>query len=898
MSNYELSTKKALERIFVYQAVEYGFLTQEQLKECIEEQERQSTDENQIDLLTICKQKKYLTASQCNHLMSKRLDASVARALGESLNQKEEKKPSIESQVQEIVQETTQQFKAIAREEREELERRMNEKERVLDRERKQAEFYRRKQEALEKKLESFEEDKQNALQEKQNQIEKLENELNNLQRMLMEQNQNFSQYRNVLQEKDSSLERERQKNQALFKLLEGTNKEIQEATEEKMKWEAEYERISKELDFKLTQESQEKNSLKQNIEAMESKLQEAENKAKETENKYHDAEQKVQEVESKLQEAENKAKETENKVQEAENKVQETENKVQELNIQLKNSEDKLQEFTARHEELSNELEKIRTINQNLEQKVADYTIQHANQQELEKRNLAQTQSFEAFKREKEDFLKQVLQEKQKLERDIVSITSEKQKLEQNIQDINTEKQKLEQNIQNISTEKQKLEQNIQHINTEKQKLEQNIQNINTEKQKLEQNIQHINTEKQELEQNIQHITAEKKQQEQLFEQQKTAQEATFHSEKIALESELSQYKQKNENLEAKLQKFQESLGNWDEVERQKNQYKQILEQEQKKQKLLLKEKAELEERLSEAENKMHHFSQIPVDGSNLEPGTLLPGSNGESYVIQGMIGRGGMGIAYSALRQSDENIVVVKTLLPEHMGDMKVIIRFVQEARTILGFDHENLVHGYDIYQGSTLSFFVMEYLDGPSVEEILEEQPMIEPLRATEIVLGIARALEYLEKHSLVHRDVKPANIIITQNGTPKLVDFGIVKMTDRNCSLTTDGIILGTPYYLSPEQTYQTNVDIRSDIYSLGATFFHMVVGEVPFPGDNPIDVIQKRLTKTPKPEKIKSDLPKPICAVIERMMNRNVKKRYDTVTDLVHELEGIIKILKR
>ena len=870
MSNYELSTKKALERIFVYQAVEYGFLTQEQLKECIEEQERQSTDENQIDLLTICKQKKYLTASQCNHLMSKRLDASVARALGESLNQKEEKKPSVESQIQEIVQEKTQQFRAIAREEREEMERRMNEKERVLDRERKQSEFYRRKQEALEKKLENFEEEKQLALQEKQNHIEKLENELNNLQRILTEQNQNFSQFNTVLQDKESSLERERQKNQALFKLLEGTNQEIQEATEEKMKWEAECERISKELNFKLTQELQEKTSLKQNIEELENKIHEAENKAKEAENKYQAEEQKLHEAENQYHNEENKIHEIESKIQEAENKVQESENKVQELNIKLQDSENKLQEFTSKNAELSKELEKIRTVNQNLEQKVADYTIQHANQEELVKKNLAQTQSFEAFKREKEDFLKQVLQEKQKLERDIVSINSEKQELEQNIQNINSEKQKLEQNIQNINSEKQKLEQNIQNISAEKQELEQNIQNI----------------------------TAEKKQQEQLFEQQKTAQEATFHSEKIALESELSQYKQKNENLEAKLQKFQASLGNWDEVERQKNQYKQILEQEQKKQKLLLKEKEELEERLHIAENQMHRFNQIPVDGSNLEAGTLLPGSNGESYVIQGMIGRGGMGIAYSAIRQSDENIVVVKTLLPEHMGDMKVIIRFVQEARTILGFDHENLVHGYDIYQGSTLSFFVMEYLDGPSVEDILEEQPMIEPLRATEIVLGIARALEYLEKNSLVHRDVKPANIIITKNGTPKLVDFGIVKMTDRNCSLTTDGIILGTPYYLSPEQTYQTNVDIRSDIYSLGATFFHMVVGEVPFPGDNPIDVIQKRLTKTPKPEKIKSDLPKPICAVIERMMNRNVKKRYDTVTDLVHELENIIKVLKR
>lgn len=373
-------------------------------------------------------------------------------------------------------------------------------------------------------------------------------------------------------------------------------------------------------------------------------------------------------------------------------------------------------------------------------------------------------------------------------------------------------------------------------------------------------------------------------------FEQEKNKMEEKFHKEKIALETDLSQFKQKSENLESKLQQYQETLGNWDEQEAV---FKDQVASEQKKYVELEFINNGLQAKIKELEAQVAGLQQAPA-GGELETGRILPGSDGEAYTVQKILGRGGMGITYSAIKSSDDSIVVVKTLLPEVMGDMKVVMRFVQEARTIMDFRHENLVQGYDVQQGKSLSYFVMEYLDGDSVEDILDEQAYIEPVRGTEIIFGIAKALEYMEKHHLVHRDVKPANILVKSDGTPKLVDFGIVKMTDRTCSLTTEGIILGTPYYLSPEQTYQTNVDIRSDIYSLGATFYHMVVGEVPFPGDNPIDVIQKRLVKTPKPGKVKTDLPKPVCTVIEKMMNKNIKKRHAKASDLVVELEGVLK----
>lgn len=142
------------------------------------------------------------------------------------------------------------------------------------------------------------------------------------------------------------------------------------------------------------------------------------------------------------------------------------------------------------------------------------------------------------------------------------------------------------------------------------------------------------------------------------------------------------------------------------------------------------------------------------------------------------------------------------------------------------------------------------------------------------------------------------VCPSNIIIAK-GVAKLIDFGIVKMTDRTCAFTTEGIILGTPYYLSPEQTYETNVDIRTDIYSLGVSFYHMVVGEVLFQGDNPIDVIQKRLEGyPPDPKKAKPDLPNKVCSIIRKMMDKNVRKRYEGPSELKKDLEECCRYLAK
>ena len=728
--SYALSKKKALERIFVFQAVEYGYLTQEQLKDCIDEHDRR---EPPIPLLTICKQRKYLTPSQVNHLMSKRLDASVARAFGEGLTQREEpKKPSIP-----MLSDTSEekaQVSVLAVEEREEYERRLAEKDRLLEREQKQREFLKRKSEELEQKVRNYEQLKQKQLEKKQKEIINLEAELS-CYRGLKEQNdQQLQNFRMMVEEKDILIKREQQKAKGLFNLLEQGGRELRESEEQRLKAEAELEKKDKEIDFlkhKLDKENKERGELKKDLETN--------------------------------------------------------------------------QEQTRR---LVRELEELRTSPQHQEED------EDPVKKELEKRSREQTALIAKLK------------EKDLVEADLAG---------------------------QLATLKNEHEAVLEKLRQQHKKIQERIEG---EKGRMEED---------------------------------------FHEARISLESELSQYRQKSESLEAKLQQYQDNLKGWDDLEKQKEEYKKQIDQEKRRRVESEKEKQLLQERIQQMEEKIARFQQGKIAADEeLESGTILPGSDGEYYMVQKVLGRGGMGIAYSALRGSDESIVVVKTLFPEAMSDMKILMRFVQEARTIMNFHHENLVQGFDLQQGRSLSYFVMEFLDGDSLEDMLEEQGLLDPVESTRIVLGIARALKYLEQHHLVHRDVKPANIIVNSDKVAKLVDFGIVKMTDRTCSLTTDGIILGTPYYLSPEQTYQTDVDIRSDIYCLGATYYHMVIGEVPFPGDNPIDVIQKRLVKSPKPGKVKPDLPKPIGNVIEKMMSKSAKKRHVSAAELVSELEDVLK----
>lgn len=586
-------------------------------------------------------------------------------------------------------------------------------------------------------------------------------------------------------------------------------------------------------------------------------------------------------------------------------------------LEQRIQNVEKEKQEFFARYQNEINNLNAQLTYHQSLnaEHKIKDLEKKLEEKQQkcqvlfkLVEQNREELQESDEQKLKAEAELQKSIKELEFLQEKLDKESKEKNRIKKELQDNEENILKLSKELETLREERgraaaeesKRAGEKVETKTEEYSKLTRQLKEkdileskLKQQEAALQQQLDKAKREQEELQEQLRHEKNSLKEQ---WEQEKAKMEDEIHKLKVSLETDVAQYRQKSEQLEAKLQQYQHSFGS-DDQDKQKKALQQQLEEEQCKRQEEEHKRAELAGQIEKMKMEMANFSQLVIAGE-LKTGTSLLGSGGESYVIQKVLGRGGMGVTYSAMRSSDQTIVVVKTLLPEALSDMKVLMRFVQEARTIMTFEHDNLVKGLDIYQGRKFSYFVMEFLEGDSVENILEEQAFVDPVRGTEIILGIARGLAYLESHHLVHRDVKPANIILQKNGVAKLVDFGIVKMTDRTCSLTTEGIILGTPYYLSPEQTYQTNVDIRSDIYSLGATYYHMVVGEVPFPGDNPIDVIQQRLHHTPKPNKAKPDLPKDIGNVIEKMMNCKKEKRHATAAELVKELEMVYKRIHR
>lgn len=301
-------------------------------------------------------------------------------------------------------------------------------------------------------------------------------------------------------------------------------------------------------------------------------------------------------------------------------------------------------------------------------------------------------------------------------------------------------------------------------------------------------------------------------------------------------------------------------------------------------------KEKVDLLEKENQLlKNKIQKYMEL--GNAEFLVGEEIFGSRG-IYQITQQYKKGGMGSLYLAKRLKDDEIVVIKTLQCSSSEEHKLVLRFIQEARMMLHFQHPNLVKGLDFCQTPDNVFLVMEYIKGNSLEEVANEK-IIEEKTAANIILQVARALNYLNTLGIVHRDVKPSNIMVTENKMTKLMDFGILKSIHDKCALTTSGIIMGTPYYLSPEQVTSGHIDIKSDIYSLGITFFQLVTGKMPFQGENQVEVIAKRLTKaSPRVRKENPQVNKKICHLIEKMMERKPSKR-PTPFNIIEELESFL-----
>lgn len=265
------------------------------------------------------------------------------------------------------------------------------------------------------------------------------------------------------------------------------------------------------------------------------------------------------------------------------------------------------------------------------------------------------------------------------------------------------------------------------------------------------------------------------------------------------------------------------------------------------------------------------------------------------QGYTIMETLGQGGLGIVYKA-RDSMGRVVALKVMFPHLVANADYLKRFMREAKISTELEHPNIVKGLAFGESAGLYFFAMEFVNGKSLKDVVKEVGILSEKEATTIILKVAEALKYAESRALVHRDIKPENIMLTQEGIPKLCDLGLAKSSDSDMSLTHTGMVVGTPYYISPEQALsQKDLDIRSDIYSLGITFYYLVTAEVPYQGDSVVNIISQHLTgDIASPREKNADLSDNMCQIITKMMAKDREKRYQTAQELIVDLHRFLR----
>src|ERR1700680_3318682 len=256
------------------------------------------------------------------------------------------------------------------------------------------------------------------------------------------------------------------------------------------------------------------------------------------------------------------------------------------------------------------------------------------------------------------------------------------------------------------------------------------------------------------------------------------------------------------------------------------------------------------------------------------------------ERYELTHLVARGGMAQVYRAMDRQLDRPVALKVLFPELSVDRSFVERFRREAQAAANLSHPNIVPVFDWGEDNGTYFIVMEVVDGRALSSILRTAGPLPPDRAAEIAADVAGALAYAHRHGVVHRDVKPGNVLITEEGTIKVTDFGIARAVNTEESLTQTGAVMGTATYFSPEQAEGMGVDSRSDIYSLGVVIFEMVTGRPPFLGDTPVAVASKHVREhPPTPREVNPAVPPDLEAIILKCLAKSPDHRYATGDDL-------------
>ena len=272
------------------------------------------------------------------------------------------------------------------------------------------------------------------------------------------------------------------------------------------------------------------------------------------------------------------------------------------------------------------------------------------------------------------------------------------------------------------------------------------------------------------------------------------------------------------------------------------------------------------------------------------MERDSRVSGEKIGPYQIISTVGEGGLGVVYRARQISMGRDVALKVLHEKWIEDEEFRKRFLLEARLVGRLNHPNLIQVFDVGRDGNKFYYSMEFVDGEPAEDVSDRDGP-KGLRAViDIDKQDATAIQYLKQHKIVHRDIKPGNIMMTTSGVAKLGDFGFVK-SNLDELLSSEGEVLGTPDYMSPEVACgEENVDFRSDIYSLGATMYHMIAGRPPFGGSSS-SVMEAHIKESAPPLRdYRPEVSDLCCLIIEKMMAKRPEDRYDTLSDLFDDLE--------
>ena len=273
---------------------------------------------------------------------------------------------------------------------------------------------------------------------------------------------------------------------------------------------------------------------------------------------------------------------------------------------------------------------------------------------------------------------------------------------------------------------------------------------------------------------------------------------------------------------------------------------------------------------------------------------GSDLTGRTLGGYRFLHKLGSGGMADVYLAEQFSLNRRVAVKVLRPATLLHAEAVDRFAQEARAAAALIHGNIVQIHEVGCIEGVHFLAEEFVAGPSLRAWLKEQGPLGAEAVLSLLMQVAAALECAESGGVVHRDIKPENLLVTPRGEVKVADFGLARVLHDNLELTQTGMALGTPLYMSPEQSHGGKVDIRGDLYSLGATAYHLVTGQPPFRGTTGVAVA---LAHAKEPlellRTVRPDFPVEVAGVIERLLEKDKESRFQTSSELLEAVEPLV-----